>query len=140
MRLADLFIGNFNKISNDAIQPLKQPGGGSYYGKLSPRGFLDWRQSAQTIKNNVRVRSRPYNPIETTLENKYFFINKVSIGKDKTYSAQVPGKIIKVHDDDTFVVSCSDGTIHVQEYNVYPPFSGVEKDIYLKPGRVFYNQ
>ena len=101
---------------------------------------MDWRQSAQTIKNNVRVRSLRYNPIETTLQNKNFFINKVSICKDDKFSAQVPGKIIEVHYDDSLVVSCSDGTIHVKEYNVYPPFTGVEKKIYLKPGRAFYNQ
>jgi len=137
---ADLFIDNFYNIINDKIQAFKQPSGGSYYGKLNPRVFVDWRQSAQTIKNNVRVRSLPYNPIETTLQNKNFFINKVSICKDDKFSAQVPGKIIEVHDDDSLVVSCSDGTIHVKEYNVYPPFTGVEKKIYLKPGRAFYNQ
>ena len=134
---ADLFIDNFDDIINDKIQALKQPSGGSYYGKLNPRVFLDWRQAAQMIKNNVRIRSFPYNPIEATLENKYFFINKVSIHEDDKFTVQVPGKILDIYDDDTFLVSCSDGVIHVQEYSVYPPFSGAEKEIYLKPGRTF---
>jgi methionyl-tRNA formyltransferase len=136
---SDLFINNFNDIISNKVQPKKQPNGGSYYGKLSSRIIIDWRQPAQMIKNNVRVRAHPYIPIETILESKYFFINKVSIVQDKNFSVQMPGRIIKTYDDDTFLVSCSDGIIHVKEYEVFPPFSGVEKEIYLKPGRSFNN-
>jgi len=138
MRLgARLLIDNFDNIINQKIEPLKQPIGGSYYGKLKSRVFVDWKQSAQKIKNTVRIRSRPYNPIETILENKYFFINKVSIDKEHTLPIQVPGKILKVNDDESFIVSCSDGAVHIHEYSVYPPFTDVEKEIYLQPGRSF---
>jgi hypothetical protein len=81
----------------------------------------------------------PYNPIETILENKYFFINKVSIVKKNIYPIQVPGKILKVYDNETFDVSCSDGALHIEEYSVFPPFTGVEKGIYLMEGRAFTN-
>lgn len=134
---SSLFIENFCNIINNKIRPTKQKSGGSYYGKLSPRVFLDWRKSAQMIKNHVRVRACPYIPIEAVLESKYFFINKVSIVQDEDIMIQVPGKIIKVNEDGTFFVSCSDGIIHVKEYDVFPPFSGIEKDIYLKVGRAF---
>ncbi len=136
---SDLFIDNFYNIINNKIQPQKQPSGGSYYGKLSPRVLMDWRQSAQMVKNNVRIRAHPYIPIEAILESKYFFINKVSIAHDENISIQIPGRIIRVYDDDTFLVSCSDGIIHVKEYNVFPPFSEVEKEIYLRPGSAFNN-
>lgn len=132
-----LFIKNFHNIVNNNIQPKKQNKGGSYYGKLNPRIFIDWRQSAQMIKNHVRVRAYPYIPIEAVFESKYFFINKVSIVQDEDFTIQIPGKIIKVNEDDTFYVSCSDGIIHVKEYDVFPSFSGTEKDIYLKVGRAF---
>ena len=89
--------------------------------------------------NQVRVRAKPYNPIETILENKYFFINKVSILNNSSIKVQVPGKILKVNKDDTFIVSCADGAVHIEEYSVYPPFEGVEKEIYLKAGRSFEN-
>lgn len=136
---SDLFIDKFQDIISNKVQPKKQSNGGSYYGKLSSRVVVDWRHSAQMIKNNVRVRAHPYIPVETILESKYFFINKVSIAQDKNFAVQVPGRILKVFKDDTFLVSCSDGIIHVEEYDLFPPFSGSEKEIYLKPGRSFKN-
>ncbi len=134
---AKLFIENFSKILNNKVKPKKQKSGGSYFGKLKTRVFIDWKDSAQNIKNQVRVRSKPYNTMETILENKYFFINKVSIVNNQNFSIQIPGKILKVYKDETFLVSCSNGIIHVKEYDVYPQFEGIEKQIYLKSGRRF---
>jgi methionyl-tRNA formyltransferase len=136
---AKLLIENFDDIVNQEIKPKKQPPGGSYFGKLKTRVLIDWKDEASFIKNQVRVRAMPYNPIETILENKYFFINKVSIVKNGIYPIQVPGKILKVYDDETFDVSCSNGALHIEEYTVFPPFTGVEKEIYLRSGRTFSN-
>ena len=134
---ADLFIDNFEDIINNNIKAKKQSAGGSYFGKLQTRVLINWKDSAESIKNQVRVRSKPYNPIETILENKYFFINKVSVYQDESFPIQVPGKILKVFNDESILVSCSDGSIHIKDYSVYPPFSGLEKEIYLKVGRSF---
>ena len=134
---ARLLIENFDKIITSQVQPVSQARGGSYYGKLESKISLNWKQSAQQIKNNVRIRAHPYNPIEAILENKYFFINKVSIDKNSLFPIQVPGKILQVNSDDTFIVSCSDGAVRIEDYSVYPPFTGVEKEIYLQPGRSF---
>lgn len=134
---AKLFIKNFNKIIQKKITPKKQKKGGSYYGKLKNRVLINWKDSAVNIKNQVRVRARPYNPIETILENKYFFINKVTICKDARTEVQVPGKILEVLKDNTFKVSCADGAVHIKEYDVYPPFTKLEKKIYLSVGRSF---
>lgn len=134
---AKLFIKNFNKIIQKKITPKKQKKGGSYYGKLKNRVLINWKDSAVNIKNQVRVRARPYNPIETILENKYFFINKVTISKDARTEVQVPGKILEVLKDNTFKVSCADGAVHIKEYDVYPPFTKLEKKIYLSVGRSF---
>jgi len=136
---AKLLIENFDDIVNQKIKPKKQLPGGSYFGKLKTRVLIDWKDKASFIKNQVRVRAMPYNPIETILENKYFFINKVSILQDNIYPIQVPGKILKVYDDETFDVSCSNGALHVEEYAVFPPFTGIEKEIYLRAGRAFTN-
>jgi methionyl-tRNA formyltransferase len=135
---AKLLIKNFSNIVNERIDPIKQPIGGTYYGKLKLQDFLDWQQSAQMIKNNVRVRARPYKPIETILENKRFSINKVSLEEGHNHLIEIPGKILKVNNDDSLVVSCSDGAVHIQEYSVNPPFTGVEKESFLQPGRVFH--
>lgn len=134
---AKLFIKNFKKIIQKKITPKKQKKGGSYYGKLKNRVLINWKDSAVNIKNQVRVRARPYNPIETILENKYFFINKVTICKDAKIEVQVPGRILEVLKDNTFIVSCADGAVHIKEYDVYPPFTKLEKKIYLSVGRSF---
>jgi methionyl-tRNA formyltransferase len=134
---AKLFIENFDDIVAGIIKPQTQKLGGSYFGKLKNRVLINWKDSGKNIRNQVRVRARPYNPIETILENKYFFINKVTILNNMSTPVQVPGKILKVNNDDSFIVSCADGALHIEEYSVYPPFEGVEKEIYLKPGRSF---
>lgn len=132
-----LFIDNFENIINNKILPKKQRPGGSYFGKLDSKVFINWKDSAESIKNQVRVRSVPYNPIETILENKYFFINRVSIDDENKFPIQTPGKILKVYHDDRLLVSCSNGALIIEDYSVFPPFSGVEKEIYLKVGRHF---
>ena len=134
---SELFIDNFEKIINNKITPLKQNLGGSYFGKLDSKVIINWKDSAESIKNQVRVRSVPYNPIETILENKYFFINRVSIDDENKFPIQTPGKILKVYQDDRLLVSCSNGALIIEDYSVFPPFSGVEKEIYLKVGRHF---
>tara|TARA_B110000003_G_scaffold276570_1_gene323985 strand:+ start:2015 stop:2944 length:930 start_codon:yes stop_codon:yes gene_type:complete len=134
---ASLLIKHFSQIIENKIIPTKQSKGGSYYGKLKTRTNLDWKQSAEMIKNNVRIRAHPYNPIETILDNKYFFINKVKVIYKHDFPIQIPGRILKVADDDTFIVSCSDGVVHVLDYGVYPSFTDIEKKLYLKVGRIF---
>lgn len=134
---AELFAQNFNNIIENKITPTKQPRGGSYYGKLKLRKNLDWKQSAIDIKNNVRVHAYPYNPIESILGSKYFFINRVSIVDSADHVIQLPGRILEVKSDGTFLVSCSDGVIHVLDYSVFPPFTDIERGIYLMPGRAF---
>jgi len=132
-----VFIENFDDLINNKIEPQKQSPGGSYFGKLENRVLIDWKNSAEFIKNQVRVRAIPYNPIETILENKYFFINRVKIDLNNDFPVQQPGKILKVFDDERFVVSCSDGALIVEDYSVYPTFTEVEKEVYLKPGSRF---
>ena len=134
---ACLLIADFDGIINNNIQPYKQKNGGSYYGKLKDPPYLEWKQGGQAIKNNVRIRSQLYNPIAAIFESKYFVINKVAIVQDDTYAVQATGEILKIYEDETLMVSCADGAVHVLEYSVYPPFTGVEKEVYLKAGRLF---
>ena len=43
---AELLINNFDRIMNEEIKPKKQPSGGSYFGKLSTRVLIDWKEKA----------------------------------------------------------------------------------------------
>jgi len=134
---ADLFSESIDKILMDGIKPVAQAKGGSYYGKLNLRTMLDWKQSAEKIKNCVRVQAQPYNPIHTVLENKYFFINKITRVNVKDLDIQQPGRILRVYEDDRLLVSCADGAVIIEKYDVYPPFTSLDKAIYLKVGRRF---
>ena len=41
-------------IINNKILPKKQRPGGSYFGKLDSKVFINWKDSAESIKNQVK--------------------------------------------------------------------------------------
>ena len=47
-------------------------------------------------------------------------INRVRMFTPEEYTAQGGGKIIAVYDDGRFVVSCCDGCVMVEDYEVCP--------------------
>jgi methionyl-tRNA formyltransferase len=136
---AQLLIKNFNRIINDEFVTYPQSSGGSYYGKLDGRIFIDWRRSAEDIRNQIRVRAEPYNPAEALLMNKYVFINRASIYKETDLIAQRPGRVLKILPKDYLVVSCADGALVLEEYDIYPKLNDIERPIYLKEGNYFSN-
>lgn len=132
-----LFKKNFKKIINEKLKAKPQKKGGTYYGTLKLDTKINWGSSAKNIKNLVRVMALPYSPAYTRLDNKYFFINKCSIYKNKNYIIQAPGKILKIINKDKIVVTCSDGAIVIENYDVYPPLTNLQKKLYLREGRFF---
>jgi len=133
----DLFRNNFKKIINGEIKATPQIGIGSYYGKKNGRYTIDWKKSTKHILGLIRVHSKPFNPAETVLFNRYFLINKALEYKLDNIPLQGAGKIIKVLDEDQFVVSCSDGYLLIKDYEIAPTITDQEKKIYLKEGNKF---
>jgi methionyl-tRNA formyltransferase len=133
----DLFRNNFKKIIDGEIKATPQIGIGSYYGKKNGRYTIDWSKSTKHILGLIRVHSKPFNPAETILFNKYFLINKASEYKIENTPLQGAGKIIKVLYQDQFVVSCVDGYILIKDYEIAPEITAQEKKIYLKEGNKF---
>ena len=131
---AELLIEHFYNIIYQRVKPYKQVKGGSYFGKINGRYFIDWKQRAIQIKNLVRVHARPYNPAETILLNRHVFVNSIEIVRNSEYVVQKPGKIVHVLKDETLVVSCADGCLLLTEYKIFPELNAVEKAIYLKEG------
>lgn len=132
-----LFKKNFQKILNSKIKSYKQKSGGSYYGPINNFDFINWRLKSEEIHALVRMRSYPYNIAQTIMYNKYFFINTIKV-LNKKILIQKPGKILKVNNDGTFIVSTSNGSILVKEYAVVPKFKNInEKKIYIKKGHSF---
>ena len=50
---------------------------------------------------------------------------------------QGPGVIKKVLSNGQFIVSCVDGYLLIEDYEIVPKLSNKEKDIYLKNGNRF---
>lgn len=132
-----MLVDNFEYIVNPKRLLKPQKGIGSYFGKKNGKCFIDWKMKVSEIKNLVRVHAKPFNPAEATLFNKYFLINKVSIFNIPDKPLQGAGKIVRVFDNRTFVVSCSDGYLLVEDYEVVPDINEQEIKIYLKEGNRF---
>lgn len=130
----ELLKENFYKILRQEITPRKQVGVGSYYGRLRGRYMINWQQPCENIKNLVRVYSKPYNPSESLFFNKYILINKASIIKDPKYTLQGAGKIVDILEDERLVVSCADGFLVLEEYEIVPKLKESEKEVYFKTG------
>ena len=134
---AELLIRNFDEILQGRITAHPQPAGGSYFGALDTSFVVDWRATAEVIRNYVRVRSKPYNPAQTMIMSKYLFINRVSVVEAGNVIVQRPGCIIQVLSDDKLVVSCADGAIVVEDYDIFPELTREERGIYLREGVFF---
>lgn len=134
---AELLRKNFYKLVNQALPRIKQEGTGSYFGKLKGKHVIDWQQGAEEIKNIIRIHAKPYNSAETLLFNRYVLINKVSIIRNDKYILQGVGKIIDILDGDKLVVTCADGCLMLEDYEILPYLSEDEKKIYIKIGNEF---
>ena len=130
-------ISNFDEIVNKEITPQQQLGTGSYFGKLPSKYRIDWKSRHKDIVNHIRVHSKPYNPAETIMFNRYFIINKAKSVIPDGYIAQVPGRVIDVLSNGDLIVSCADGCVLIYDYEIAPRLSEIEKNIYLKIGNFF---
>jgi methionyl-tRNA formyltransferase len=134
---AKMLAENFSKLINNEIVPTKQEGIGSYYGKKRGRYIINWQQRTEDIRNMIRVHAKPYNPAETLLLNRYLIINKAKALYDDKYIPQGPGKIVDVLDGDRLVVSCSDGCLILEDYEIFPVLNEIDRPLYLKKGNTF---
>jgi len=137
MRLGyQLFQEHFDEIVEGKIARKPQMGIGSYYGKKNGKHTINWKKTVQEIIGLIRVHAKPFNPAETLLFNRYVLINRAEEYKlDKPL--QGSGKIVKIIDDNKFVVSCANGYILVKDYEIVPTITEQEKKIYLREGNSF---
>jgi methionyl-tRNA formyltransferase len=117
---ADLLIENFDSLLRKEIQSRPQGSGGSYYNRIPPQYRIDWHRPRSEIRNQIRVHARPYFPAFCFLINKCLIINRASFIDLADYRAQGAGIICKVIDDMKFVVSCVDGCLLIEDYDLFP--------------------
>jgi methionyl-tRNA formyltransferase len=131
---SELLIENFDKIVQGELKAWPQPPGGSYYNRLERQYRIDWHAPRRLIRNQVRVHAKPYFPAYSFLFNKCVLINRVKeidLADDK---AQAAGVIRAVFDDGRFAVSCVDGCLRVEEYEVFPALGAEEKRLHIRVG------
>lgn len=117
---ADLLIENFDGLLDGGIKRRPQAAGGSYYNRIPPQYRIDWHQPRSEIRNQIRVHARPYFPAFSFLMNKCLTINKASLIDLADYKAQGAGIICRVFEDMKFVVSCVDGCLLIDDYDLFP--------------------
>ena len=66
--------------------------------KKNGKYTINWQDKAEKINNKIRIHSVPYNPAESSLFNRYIFINKATPNYDKKYISQGCGKIVDIID------------------------------------------
>lgn len=134
---AELLRRNFYALARREIAPRKQVGTGSYYGKMGDKHIIDWRNSAESIRNIVRVHAKPFSPVEAVLFNRYVLINKVRVVRDEKYVLQGGGWIVDIIDGDKLLVTCADGCLLLEDFEIAPALSEENKKDFLKVGNRF---
>ncbi len=138
MRLcADLLIESFDQILRKEITARPQRPGGSYYNFIDRQYMIDWHQPRQAIRNQVRVHAKPYFPAYSYLFNRCVLFNKVSFYNPDGYKAQGAGIICKVMNDMKFVVSCIDGCLLVEDYELFPTSSSDDVKLHIRVANRF---
>lgn len=117
---AELLQKYFFPVVNGEVESRPQLGIGSFYNKIDPYHHLDWHQPREQIKRIIRVHAKPYYPAFCYAYNHLISINKVTFYDDDSIAMQGAGVIQRVLEDGSFVVSCTDGCLIVEDYEVLP--------------------
>ena len=133
---AKLLEDNFDNIINKKLNPIKQTGLSSYYGKKNGKHKIDWNDSATNINNKIRVHSHPFNSAEACLFNRYVLIDKATVIEDEKYTAQGSGFIVDIIEN-KIMISCAKGCLLLEDYYIFPELNDEDKKIYLKIGNKF---
>jgi methionyl-tRNA formyltransferase len=134
---ADLLVENFDKLLRSELTARKQPPGGSYYNRIAPQHRIEWHQRRSEIRNQIRVHAKPYFPAYSFLLNKCVTINKASFIDLDDDRAQGSGTIRMVFDDMKFVVSCVDGCLLVEDYDMFPILRPDDITLHIRAGNRF---
>jgi methionyl-tRNA formyltransferase len=134
---ADLFIDTFDSIVRGTIERKPQAPGGSYYNRIEPQYRIDWHLPRRQLRNQIRVHAKPYFPAYSFIYNKCVLINRVSLCDSADYKAQGAGIIQSVDGDGRFIVSCVDGCLCVEEYDLMPILRDDDRALHIRAGNRF---
>ena len=131
----ELLRRNFQGIVNRTLTPIKQEGPGSYFGKLETSYRINWENRGPKIRDAIRVYASPYSRARTSLHDKTILVNHAEVLDDGArYTAQAPGEIVDVLEQDVLVVAASDGFLVMDDYEMRPPMTEIERGDLLRKG------
>lgn len=131
-----LLMKNINNILYNRAKTKKQKRNiGSYYGKFNNNlRFINWYKSSKDIYNQVRLLTKPYMGCLTGVLNKDLIIWKIKMVKNNTHPIVAsPGKILKLYKNGSFLVSTTDGSLRVTDYEIIK--NDRNKNYYIRGGR-----
>jgi methionyl-tRNA formyltransferase len=110
-KITDTALGQIKKfipmLKTGNFERLKQNHSESNYWRKRgiEDGEIDWRMSAQSIKNLVRALTKPYPGAHFTREGKEMKVWEVEVLKDENHEHIEPGKVLKIEGTNV-VVKC----------------------------------
>ena len=79
--------------------------------------IIDWNDTSKNIYNKIRAISKPYPGAEFYISGKTCKVWRAEVIELFTFGqTQEPGTIVAKLYDDSFIVKCSDGFIHITEF------------------------
>ena len=133
-RCGEFLLEQFDGIFSGKIKARPQAPGGSYYNRIEHQFRIDWQQPRRHVRNRIRVHARPYFPAHSFLFNSCLLINRASFYEPEGYRSLGPGLICEVLADKTFAVSCADGCLRVEDYEVCPRLTMKQFKLQLQVG------
>jgi len=96
---------------------------------------IDWALPAEMIRQRIRVHAKPYFPAYAFAYNRMLAVNSARVHDRSTICHERPGEILAVENDRRFVVACGEGTLIVEDYEMYQtPGSDDEWRLYIASG------
>lgn len=130
----NLLITKFDDLVSGVLRGIPQSGFGSYYTHLDPRYHINWQDKGEVIERQVRVHAPPYLPAFFYLINHCIYVKKVSFIKPENLSANSVGVVIDVLPSGKLWVSCADGVIQIDEFDLYPHLDETSFKKYIRIG------
>ncbi len=108
----------------------------TYYGSFKPSiQYIDWYTQAKDIYNKVRTFKRPYLGARGVINGEEIVIWSVENIPFLKRGLSGPGKIVRVNNDETFIVSTVDGYLLIKEYEFKK--QNLDMDKYICVNSVF---
>jgi methionyl-tRNA formyltransferase len=131
---AELYREYFDVIVRGEIIAQPQRGEPLLCPRIERQYHVDWSLPAEMIRRRIRVHAKPYFPAYAFAYNRMLAMNSARVDGRNT-ACHAPGEILAVENDGRFVVACGEGTLIVEDYEMFQaPGNEDERRLYIAAG------